>query len=68
MRETDGTIPFRGHETCYGAVGETEAGKLPLLCLHGGPGAPHDYLTPLQGIAATGRRVFSSLAALIRIR
>ena len=39
-------------------VGEREEpGKLPLLCLHGGPGAPHDYLEPLGIVAATGRRV-----------
>lgn len=57
MQEREGRIPFRGHETWYRAVGETEPGKLPLLCLHGGPGAPHDYLTPLEGIARTGRQV-----------
>lgn len=53
----EGRIPFRGHETWYRSVGETEPGKLPLLCLHGGPGAPHDYLTPLERVAETGRRV-----------
>ncbi|MFB2898767.1 proline iminopeptidase-family hydrolase [Aerosakkonemataceae cyanobacterium BLCC-F50] len=36
---------------------QEEFGKLPLLCLHGGPGVPHDYLEPLEEIAATGRRV-----------
>ncbi|HVA21920.1 MAG TPA: proline iminopeptidase-family hydrolase [Candidatus Micrarchaeia archaeon] len=35
------------------SVGE---GGVPLLCLHGGPGTPHDYLEPLEGLAA-GRRV-----------
>ena len=39
-------------------MGEREApGKLPLLCLHGGPGTPHDYLEPLEEMAGTGRRV-----------
>lgn len=28
-----------------------------LLCLHGGPGANHHYLEPLEAMAATGRRV-----------
>ena len=28
-----------------------------MLCLHGGPGAPHDYLEPLAAAAETGRRV-----------
>jgi L-proline amide hydrolase len=55
--ETEGRIPFHGHETWYRTVGETAAGRLPLLCLHGGPGAPHDYLTPLAGLAETGRQV-----------
>lgn len=32
-------------------------GQLPLLCLHGGPGAAHDYLEPLEALATTGRRV-----------
>ncbi|HSP71131.1 MAG TPA: proline iminopeptidase-family hydrolase [Gaiellaceae bacterium] len=57
MYETEGRIPFHGHETWYRAVGETAPGRLPLLCLHGGPGAPHDYLTPLAGLAETGRQV-----------
>jgi pimeloyl-ACP methyl ester carboxylesterase len=34
-----------------------EPGKLPLLVLHGGPGASHDYLEPLEAMAKTGRRV-----------
>ena len=53
----EGTIPFRGYHTWYRIVGEDAPGRLPLLCLHGGPGAPHDYLEPLEGLAATGRRV-----------
>lgn len=54
----EGTIPFRGYETWYRIVGATEEpGKLPLLCLHGGPGVPHDYLESLEAMAATGRRV-----------
>jgi proline-specific peptidase len=53
----EGRIPFRGYETWYRVVGEGEdAGKLPLLCLHGGPGALHDYLEPLEAVAGTGRR------------
>ena len=55
---TEGTISYAGGETWYRVVGEGEdPGKLPLLCLHGGPGAPHDYLEPLEKLAATGRRV-----------
>jgi proline-specific peptidase len=55
---TEGTIPFRGHKVWYRIVGgRDEPGRFPLLCLHGGPGVPHDYLEPLEGMAATGRRV-----------
>lgn len=54
----EGTIPFKGYQTWYRIVGESTApGKLPLLCLHGGPGACHDYLTSLDAIADTGRQV-----------
>ena len=57
MNATEGTIPFRGHETWYRIVGDAEEqGKLPLLCLHGGPGACHDYLESLERVAETGRR------------
>jgi proline-specific peptidase len=52
----EGFVDFRDHKVWYRIVGEGEdAGKLPLLCLHGGPGCPHDYLEPLEA-AADGRR------------
>jgi proline-specific peptidase len=55
---TEGRIPYAGGETWYQVVGEgEEPGKLPLVCLHGGPGALHDYLDPLSALAETGRRV-----------
>jgi len=54
----EGTIPFKGYQTWYRIVGEKEEpGKLPLLCLHGGPGAAHDYLESLSAMTETGRRV-----------
>jgi L-proline amide hydrolase len=54
----EGTIPFHGYNTWYRIVGDGEdPGKLPLLALHGGPGATHDYLEPLEALARTGRRV-----------
>ena len=58
MKQHEGTFPFRGFKTWYCIYGDGEAsGKLPLICAHGGPGAPHDYLQPFQAIAETGRRV-----------
>ncbi len=54
----EGYVPFHGHRTWYQIVGEKEEpGKLPLLVLHGGPGATHDYLEPIEAMADTGRRV-----------
>jgi L-proline amide hydrolase len=57
LGRTEGFIPFRGFRTWYRVVGADADGKLPLLVLHGGPGAAHDYLEPLEGFAADGRRV-----------
>ena len=55
---TEGFIPFHGYHTWYRIVGNgEEPGKLPLLVLHGGPGASYDYLEPLEAMANTGRRV-----------
>jgi proline-specific peptidase len=55
---TEGFISFHGYHTWYRIVGEREGpGKSSLLCLHGGPGATHDYFAPLEALAATGRRV-----------
>ena len=55
---TEGFIPFKGYRTWYKIVGAAEApGRLPLLLLHGGPGACHDYLWSLAALADTGRRV-----------
>ena len=56
----EGFIGFRGYKVWYRVVGEgEEPGKLPLLTLHGGPGAAHDYLESLAALATTGRRVIS---------
>jgi proline-specific peptidase len=53
----EGFVGFHGYRTWYRVVGDgEEPGKLPLLVLHGGPGGTHDYLEPLEGMAATGRR------------
>lgn len=55
---TEGYISFNGYRTWYQIVGDhDDVGKMPLLLLHGGPGATHDYLEPLAAIADTGRRV-----------
>ncbi len=43
----EGRLPFQGFTDWYRTVGETEPGKFPVLVLHGGPGAAHDYLEPI---------------------
>ncbi len=54
----EGYCTWRGYKTWYRMVGSQEApGRFPLLCLHGGPGATHDYLFPLEALASGGRRV-----------
>jgi proline-specific peptidase len=58
MPTQEGFVSFHGYNVWYRTVGDRdEPGKLPLICLHGGPGAPHDYLEPLEAMAATGRRI-----------
>jgi proline-specific peptidase len=56
---TEGYIPFKGYRTWYKIVGDpaNDAERPPLLALHGGPGAPHDYLDNLARLADAGRRV-----------
>ncbi|MDQ2742660.1 MAG: proline iminopeptidase-family hydrolase [Chloroflexota bacterium] len=54
----EGVISYRNHDLAYRIAGEGEAeGSLPLLVLHGGPGASYDYLRPLENLAQRGRRV-----------
>ncbi len=56
---TEGLISFRDRQVWYRIVKphQEAEGKLPLLCLHGGPGVPHDYLEPLEALADRGRQV-----------
>ena len=57
----EGHVMVDGLRTWYAVVGdevaERASGKAPLLLLHGGPGACHDYLESLASLTATGRRV-----------
>lgn len=55
VQSREGRIPFRGYETWYRVVGDGD--RIPLLCLHGGPGSTHIALEPLQRLAEQGRRV-----------
>jgi proline iminopeptidase len=54
---TEGHIEVPGGRVWYRIVGTDRPGT-PLLCLHGGPGMPHDYLEPLAGLAASRPVIF----------
>jgi L-proline amide hydrolase len=53
----EGFADFAGHRTWYRVTGDLAAAKLPVVCLHGGPGAAHNYLDSYKGLAARGRAV-----------
>jgi L-proline amide hydrolase len=44
----EGFVPFRGYRTWYRITGDRNAGAVPLLALHGGPGSTHNYFAPLE--------------------
>ncbi len=53
----EGYLPFQSYRTWYRVYGEDTADHAPLLILHGGPGAAHNYLENLSALAQVGRRV-----------
>jgi proline-specific peptidase len=53
--EPEGFVHFRGLKFYFRSEGEPDKGT--LLVMHGGPGYPYDYLTPLFDIARHGFRV-----------
>lgn len=55
MNKTEGFVSVEGGRVWYRSVG---SGGIPLLLLHGGPGAGHDYLEPLEALAAERQVVF----------
>ena len=54
---TEGYVEVPGGRVWYRIVGTDRPGT-PVLCLHGGPGMPHDYLEPLEDLAASRPVVF----------
>ncbi|HOV86778.1 MAG TPA: proline iminopeptidase-family hydrolase [Syntrophobacteraceae bacterium] len=53
----EGMIPVQGGRVWHRTVG-ADRKKVPLLVLHGGPGAPHDYLEPLEHLGKDRPVVF----------
>ena len=56
----EGHVPFRGGRTWYRslAAASEDGTRLPLLCLHGGPGANWLHLKPYEALADERRVVF----------
>jgi proline iminopeptidase len=54
IQETNGFVEVKGFRLFYRSFG---TGDNVLLCLHGGPGAPHDYLLPLAKLCNDKTRV-----------
>ena len=55
MKIEEGKINVDGYQIWYRRVGN---GGIPLLTLHGGPGAGHDYLEPLERLATDRSVIF----------
>jgi L-proline amide hydrolase len=54
---TEGYAPFEDWQTWYRVTGDLGAEKAPVVVLHGGPGATHDYLLSVNDLAGQGRAV-----------
>ncbi|SDS17475.1 proline iminopeptidase-family hydrolase [Microlunatus soli] len=54
-----GTVAFRGGQTWYRVTGDrrSASGRAPLVILHGGPGAAHNYTLAMANLARAGRVV-----------
>jgi L-proline amide hydrolase len=55
---TEGTVAFRDWQTWYRVTGDLSASAgAPVVVLHGGPGATHDYTLTMARLAEQGRAV-----------
>jgi L-proline amide hydrolase len=53
----EGYAEFRGYQTWFRVTGKLRAAKPPVVILHGGPGAAHDYTDTFKLLANRGRAV-----------
>jgi proline-specific peptidase len=58
LTPAEGWVDVPGGRVRYWSYGDGSDRRAPLLCLHGGPGAPHDYLLPFSELADERRVVF----------
>ncbi|NUR86542.1 MAG: proline iminopeptidase-family hydrolase [Nonomuraea sp.] len=54
---SEGLAPFGAWQTWYRVTGDLTSGNAPLVVLHGGPGAAHDYTLRIARLAEQGRPV-----------
>ena len=52
-----GTVAFGEYRTWFRVEGDLASGVPPVVLLLGGPGATHDYLLAMTGLATGGRAV-----------
>jgi len=55
VKQTEGYVNILGFDLFYRQFGEPRKGE--ILCLHGGPGATHDYLLAMADLAGPDFRV-----------
>src|ERR1041385_4056100 len=53
----EGRAPFRDYETWYRVTGDLGSRKPPVVVLHGGPGAAHNYVDAYRLLAKQDRAV-----------
>jgi proline-specific peptidase len=58
VQTQEGRIPFHGYETWWRSVGPDDGDAVPLLCLHGGPGANWLHVKPYEALADERRVIF----------
>ncbi|HYX50906.1 MAG TPA: alpha/beta fold hydrolase, partial [Ktedonobacteraceae bacterium] len=58
MLEQEGFVSVDGFGVWYRSLGGgSDQERIPFLILHGGPGAPHDYLENLEAMASQTQKV-----------
>jgi L-proline amide hydrolase len=55
-KAVEGHLERSGLSTWYRMIGDPTDPRPPIVLCHGGPGATHDYLEPLEALASDGRR------------
>jgi L-proline amide hydrolase len=57
VKSVEGRARFGDFETWYRVTGDLRSGKAPIIILHGGPGAAHNYVDSYKLLANDGRAV-----------